>query len=164
MASVVPDTRLLPSLLRVTPSAVSEHSSELIGCPISRSLTTYCVCLELRSIPSTGIPAASPTPLSQPPQLPEKRFSARRHPRDGVICHLESVFCEHSSPLRGWWGRRERDMAATHVAAANEDHRSFSSPIGAGSTPVLPNPDNSCAADIVRKFVDGCTKLEHAGF
>jgi hypothetical protein len=26
-----------------------------IGYPISRSLTTYCVCLELRSLPSTGI-------------------------------------------------------------------------------------------------------------
>src|SRR3981189_168188 len=44
-----------PSLSRATPSAVSEHSSELIGCPISRSFTTYCVCLELRSLPSTGI-------------------------------------------------------------------------------------------------------------
>ena len=44
-----------PSLSRATPSAVSEHSSELIGCPISRSLTTYCVRLELRSLPSTGI-------------------------------------------------------------------------------------------------------------
>src|SRR5258708_36018281 len=32
-----------------------EHSSELIGFPISRSFTTYCVCLELRSLPSTGI-------------------------------------------------------------------------------------------------------------
>src|SRR5207253_3637150 len=29
--------------------------SELIGCPISRSLTAYCVRLELRSLPSTGI-------------------------------------------------------------------------------------------------------------
>ena len=36
-------------------TAVSEHSSELIGCPISRSLTTYCVRLELRSLPSAGI-------------------------------------------------------------------------------------------------------------
>src|SRR6202521_1327219 len=44
-----------PSLSRATPSAVSEHSSELIGCPISRSLTTCCVRLELRSLPSTGI-------------------------------------------------------------------------------------------------------------
>src|SRR5450755_1230367 len=43
------------SLSRATPSAVSEHSSELIGCPISRSFTTYCVCLELRSLPSTGV-------------------------------------------------------------------------------------------------------------
>src|SRR3984893_10345334 len=49
------DSRLLPSLSRATPSAVSEHSSELIGCPIPRSLTTYCVFLELRSLPSTGI-------------------------------------------------------------------------------------------------------------
>ena len=27
----------------------------MIGFPISRSFTTYCVCLELRSLPSTGI-------------------------------------------------------------------------------------------------------------
>ena len=27
----------------------------MIGCPISRSLTTSCVCLELRPLPSTGI-------------------------------------------------------------------------------------------------------------
>src|SRR6516164_10701292 len=37
------------------PSAASEHSSELLGCPISRSLTTSYVCLELRPLPSTGI-------------------------------------------------------------------------------------------------------------
>ena len=42
-------------LSRATPSAVSEHSSELIGCPISRSFTTCCVRLELRSLPSTGV-------------------------------------------------------------------------------------------------------------
>ena len=44
-----------PLLLRATPSAVSEHASEFIGYPISRSFTTYCVCLELRSLPSTGV-------------------------------------------------------------------------------------------------------------
>src|ERR1700719_3114452 len=44
-----------PSLSRATPSAASEHLSELIGFPISRSFTTYCVCLEMRSLPSTGI-------------------------------------------------------------------------------------------------------------
>src|SRR4029077_16847238 len=49
------ESRLLPSLSRATPSAVSEHSSELIGCPIPRSLTTCCVRLELRSRPSPGI-------------------------------------------------------------------------------------------------------------
>src|SRR6516162_7631080 len=42
-------------LWRVTPSAVSEHFSELLGCPISRSLTTSCVGLELRPLPSPGI-------------------------------------------------------------------------------------------------------------
>ena len=40
---------------RVTPSAVSERSSELLGCPISRSLTTSCVGLELRPLPSPGV-------------------------------------------------------------------------------------------------------------
>jgi hypothetical protein len=38
-----------------TPSAVSEQLSELIGCPISKSLATCCVCFELRSLPSTGV-------------------------------------------------------------------------------------------------------------
>ena len=58
-----------PSLSRATPSAVSEHSSELIGCPISRSFTTYCVCLELRSLPSTGVT-----------RLP-RYYEPLRHPR-----------------------------------------------------------------------------------
>jgi hypothetical protein len=40
---------------RVTPSAVSERFSELLGCPISRSLTTSCVGLELRPLPSPGV-------------------------------------------------------------------------------------------------------------
>jgi len=48
-------TRLHAFASRATPSAVLEHSSELIGCPISRSFTTYCVCPELRPLPSTGI-------------------------------------------------------------------------------------------------------------
>ncbi len=37
------------------PSAVSEPFSELIGCPISWSLTTSSIRLELRPLPSTGI-------------------------------------------------------------------------------------------------------------
>src|SRR4029077_6749653 len=49
------DSQPPPSLSRVTPSAASEHVSELLGCPISRSLTTSCVCLELRPLPSPGI-------------------------------------------------------------------------------------------------------------
>src|SRR4030081_1090354 len=43
------------TLSRATPSAASEHLSELIGFPISMSFTTYCVCLELRSLPSPGV-------------------------------------------------------------------------------------------------------------
>src|SRR5205823_6680357 len=42
-------------LSRVTPSAASEHVSELLGFPISRPLAACCVCLEPRPLPSTGI-------------------------------------------------------------------------------------------------------------
>src|SRR6202045_818722 len=49
------DNRLPPSLSRVTPSAASEHVSELLGYPISRPLAACCVCLEPRPLPSTGI-------------------------------------------------------------------------------------------------------------
>ena len=41
----------------------------MIGCPISRSFTTYCVCLELRSLPSTGVT-----------RLPQY-YEPLRHPR-----------------------------------------------------------------------------------
>ena len=66
------DSRLLPSLSRATPSAVSEHFSELIGYPISRSLTTYCVRLELGSRPSTGVTRLPRVPqnLSRLPRAP----------------------------------------------------------------------------------------------
>ena len=56
------------TLSRATPSAVSDHLSELIGFPISRSLTTYCVRLELRSHPSTGI--TRPQRYREPLRLP----------------------------------------------------------------------------------------------
>src|ERR1700726_977886 len=58
-----------PSLSRATPSAASGHVLELIGFPISRSFTTYCVCLELRSLPSTGVT-----------RLP-RYYEPLRHPR-----------------------------------------------------------------------------------
>src|SRR5882757_9054561 len=57
------------TLSRATPSAASEHLLELIGCPISRSFTTYCVCLELRSLPCTGVT-----------RLP-RYYEPLRHPR-----------------------------------------------------------------------------------
>src|SRR5271157_1187552 len=43
-------------LSRATPSAASEHHVELIGFPISMSFATFCVCLELRPLPSPGVP------------------------------------------------------------------------------------------------------------
>ena len=49
------DSWAQPSLSRVMPSVVSEPFSELIGCPISWSLTTSCIRLELRPLSSTGI-------------------------------------------------------------------------------------------------------------
>src|SRR5256885_8185293 len=42
-------------LSRATHSADSKHLLDLIGFPISRSFPTYCACLELRSLPSTGV-------------------------------------------------------------------------------------------------------------
>src|ERR1700756_5190035 len=57
------------TLSRATPSAASEPFSELIGFPISRSFTTYCACLELRSLPSTGVT-----------RLP-RYYEPLRHPR-----------------------------------------------------------------------------------
>src|SRR5215468_9023654 len=57
------------TLSRATPSAASEQFLELIGCPISRFFTTYCVCLELRSLPSTSVT-----------RLP-RYYEPLRHPR-----------------------------------------------------------------------------------
>ena len=59
------------SLSRVTPSAASEHFPELLGCPISRSLATSCVRLELRPLPPPALPGFSgTTSLSVTPQRP----------------------------------------------------------------------------------------------
>ena len=45
----------LHAFLRVTPSAVSERFSELLGCPISCPSLPLCVCPEPRPLPSAGI-------------------------------------------------------------------------------------------------------------
>src|SRR5882672_10087227 len=76
------------TLARATPSAASEHLSELIGFPISRSFTTYCVCLELRSLPSTGI-----TRL-------QRYYEPLRHPRAPSLSLTASCW----SPLTTPWG------------------------------------------------------------
>src|SRR5437870_7055858 len=77
------------TLSRATPSAASEHLSELIGFPISRSFTTYCVCLELRSLPSTGI-----TRL-------QRYYEPLRHPRaPGLsLTGFQLVIADHALGL-----------------------------------------------------------------
>src|SRR5437867_1657572 len=77
------------TLSRATPSAASEHLLELIGFPISRSFTTYCVCLELRSLPSTGI-----TRL-------QRYYEPLRHPgAPGLsLAGIRLVVADHASGL-----------------------------------------------------------------
>ena len=43
------------AVVRVRRHRQLEHHLELIGCPISTSFATFCVCLELRSLPSAGV-------------------------------------------------------------------------------------------------------------
>ena len=83
------------TLSRATPSAASEHLLELIGFPISRSFTAYCVCLELRSLPSTGV-----TRL-------QRYYEPLRHPR-------ASGLCRHRRPV----GRPRPRQGASRVACA----------------------------------------------
>src|ERR1700716_3852277 len=79
------------TLSRATPSAASEHLLELIGFPISRSFTTYCVCLELRSLPSTGV-----TRL-------QRYYEPLRHPRAPSLSltGLRLVIADHALGLSG---------------------------------------------------------------
>src|SRR6266576_6752367 len=76
------------TLSRATPSAASEHLLELIGCPISMSFTTYCVCLELRSLPSTGVT-----------RLP-RYYEPLRHPRAPSLSLRASGWSSLTTP----WG------------------------------------------------------------
>src|SRR6266403_234368 len=77
------------TLSRATPSAASVHLSELLGFPISRSFTTYCVCLELRSLPSTGV-----TRL-------QRYYEPLRHPRAPSLSltGVRLVIADHASGL-----------------------------------------------------------------
>ena len=70
-------------LSRATPSAASEHHVELIGRPISISFATFCVCLELRSLPSAGVTRfRGTTNLSATPRAPGRPSRA-----SGWSCH-----------------------------------------------------------------------------
>src|SRR5262245_41667633 len=74
---------------RVTPSAVSERFSELLGCPISRSPTASCVGLELRPLPSPGIT-----------RLP-RYYEPLRHPSaPGLsLTHVRLIIPDHAVVL-----------------------------------------------------------------
>ena len=54
-------------LSRATPRQFLK-AVELIGCPISMSFTTSCVCLELRPLPSPALPVSAVLQASPPPQ------------------------------------------------------------------------------------------------
>src|ERR1700733_5968963 len=75
-----------PLLSRAMPSAVSEHSAELIGCQSPGSFTTYRICLELRSLPSTGV-----TRL-------QRYYEPLRHPRaPGLsLAGVQLIFANHA--------------------------------------------------------------------
>src|SRR5438132_13709498 len=77
------------TLSRATPSAASEHLLELIGFPISRSFATYCVYLELRSLPSAGVT-----------RLP-RYYEPLRHPRAPSLSltGLRLVIADHALGL-----------------------------------------------------------------
>ena len=125
------------TLARATPSAASEHLSELIGFPISRSFTTYCVCLELRSLPSTGIT-----------RLP-RYYEPLRHPRAPSLSltGFRLVIADHALGLpvfralfaSGWSGCRV-GLAPTgkrHLVTAHAKNGSW---VGRGRPEALDRP------------------------
>ena len=125
-----------PLLSRATPSAVSEHSAEFIGCPISRSFTTYFVCLELRSLPSTGI-----TRL-------QRYYEPLRHPKaPGLsLTGLRLVVADRALGLPVF-----RALSCVHAAATTPAQRlgvlSLTSP-----SPVSPSPKGLSGRPAHRPF------------
>jgi hypothetical protein len=85
----------------------------LIGCPISRSLTTYCVCLEL--FPPTALPGFSGTAYlsatSGRPACPSRAsgWSSRTTPRGRPVLRTLSL-CTMLPPLprRSGWASPNR--------------------------------------------------------
>src|SRR5258705_8667279 len=96
------------TLSRVTPSAASGHLLELIGFPISKSFTTYCVCLELRSLPSAGV--------TRPPRY----YEPLRHPRaPGLsLTGFRLVIADHAFGLPVF-----RRFPCVHAAATTPAQR-----------------------------------------
>jgi len=105
------ESQVQPSLLRVMPFAVSEHSSELIGCPISWSFSTSCIDLELRSLSSSGITRLLQyyEPLRHP-KAPERSLKGVRlaipRPRKGAsrVACASLVYMLSLLPRRSDWG------------------------------------------------------------
>src|SRR6202166_296894 len=85
----------------------------LIGCPISTSFTTYCVCLELRSLPSTGVTQLQRyyEPLRHPraPGRPSRASSwSSLRPRRGAsrVAYAFLVYMLPPLPRRSGWAYR----------------------------------------------------------
>jgi len=110
------------TLSRATPSAASEHLLELIGFPISRSFT-YCVCLELRSLPSTRITWLQRycRPLrhlmTPGPSLTSVQLLIAEHAiRLPVLRALSLCTCCRHIPRRGGWDHRFCSCSPIHVS------------------------------------------------
>src|SRR6266436_6153131 len=120
---------LTPLLSRATPSAVSEPSSELIGCPISRSPTTSCVCLELRSLPSISI------------TRPQRYYEPLRHPgrpactlalppiRDTLIEGFSHFVTSMTAPIASGWSGCRVGLAPTGKRRLSTAHANNGHPI-----------------------------------
>src|SRR6267143_659157 len=133
------------TLSRATPSAASEHLLELIGFPISGSFTTYCVCLELRSLPSTGVT-----------RLP-RYYEPLRHPRAPSLSltGFRLVIADHALGLPVFRAlslctcRRQYPGAAAEIAARQAESEtsgaSFSQTLS-GITICDSNSSKRCAA------------------
>jgi hypothetical protein len=119
------------TLSHATPSAASEQFSELIGFPISRSFTTYCVCLELRSLPSTGVT-----------RLP-RYYEPLRHPRaPGLsLTGFQLIIADHALGLPVFRAlslctcRRHYPGAASERIASLISSRRISLPRGLSGRP-----------------------------
>ena len=101
----------------------------MIGCPISRSFTTCCVCLELRSLPSTGITRLQRyyKPLRHPKapglSLPGVRLVIADHASGLPVLRTLSLCtcCRHYPGAAA--GRTLRSASPSRISLPRKGHR-----------------------------------------